>query len=361
MKNFYIVFAFFFLFTSLISGQITLTKSDVQIIYAIGNSLTSHEDTLTTNVNIGAPGNNTWDFLDLKSHFAVTSTSVNPVTSPYIGEFPGSNLVLLTPETMMGVPASFYSYVTVTDDAFNVSSAKMEVTLPTMSIGQKLVNSPAEKSFIFPMTYLTEWTDIFQFTASSFLNGAPMNSYTENHRKHYKCDAYGTIRTPYNEILPALRLREDETRYEAATGDYSREISYEIVALNGFSVSFSAVDTLAPDNGFIDVTDVLWTTSGTVDVQPHPFIPSDFNLEQNYPNPFNPATTIKFSISEPSQVSLVIYDVLGNEVETIINDNLQSGAYSSVWLPLSNISGGVYFCRLTANNLAKTIKMIYLK
>jgi len=333
----------------------------VQSIYNIGNSIISHEDTLITNLNIGEPGNNTWDFFNLQSHITVISTSVNPATSPYISEFPGSNYVLETPEEMMGVPASFYSYINVTDDAFNVYGAKMQVTLPNMTIGQKLVNNPAEKSFIFPMTYLTEWTDVFQFTASSFLNGAPMNSYTENHRKHYKCDGYGMLRTPDNEIVQALRLREDETRYEAATGSYEREISYEIIALNGFSISFTAVDTLAPDNGFIDVRDVLWTTAGTVEVKPELLQPSNFNLEQNYPNPFNPSTTIKFSITEQSQVSLVIYDVLGNEVETIVNDNLPTGSYSTMWLPAGNISGGVYFCRLSANNLTKTIKMIYIK
>ncbi len=361
MKKFYVYFILSLLFTSSVFGQITLTKNDVTTVYTFGNTITSHEDTLTTNLNIGAPGNNTWDFFNLNSHIAVTSKSVNPATTPYIGEFTGANYALETPEVMMGVATNFYSYINITNEAFNVLGAKMQVSIPNMILGQKMVNNPPEKSFIFPMTYLTEWTDVFQFTVSSTLNGTPMNSSTENHRKHYKCDGYGMMRTPNNDIVPALRLREDETRYKPATGDYSREISYEIIALNGFSVSFSAVDTLSPDNGFIDVTDVLWTSMGTVGVHPEPLTPTNFSLEQNYPNPFNPMTTIKFSIIEQSKVSLIIYDVLGNEVETIINEELPSGSYNTTWLPSSSISGGVYFCRLYANNLSKTIKMVYLK
>jgi hypothetical protein len=361
MKKVHVFFSIIFIVSSSVWGQITFNKVDVQNIYAVGNSMISHQDTLTTNINIGAPGNNTWDFFNLGSHITMSNTSVNPSSTPFFNEFSAANYALQTPIDMMGIPTSYYSYINITDNGFNTMGAMAEISIPNMTVSSKIINTPFEKAFIFPLTYLTEWTDIYEETESSSINGIPMNMSTFKHTKHYKCDAYGMVRTPDNEIIPALRLREDEIIYEAETGYYNREISYEIVTLTGFSVTFTAVDTLAPNQDFIDIKDLLWSSMGTVKVQSELTTPLNFSIEQNYPNPFNPNTTIKFSIVEQAKVSLIIYDVLGNEVETLVNEELPSGTYSTKWSPSNNISGGIYFCKLFSGNLSKTIKMVYLK
>ncbi|HPN37071.1 MAG TPA: T9SS type A sorting domain-containing protein [Melioribacteraceae bacterium] len=85
-----------------------------------------------------------------------------------------------------------------------------------------------------------------------------------------------------------------------------------------------------------------------------------FNLCQNYPNPFNPVTTIDFSIPNSGLVTLKIYDILGKEVATLVNMYLQAGTYSKTW-DVNNLPSGVYFYKLSYNNLIKTKKMIYLK
>jgi hypothetical protein len=83
-------------------------------------------------------------------------------------------------------------------------------------------------------------------------------------------------------------------------------------------------------------------------------VPSSFHLEQNYPNPFNPTTTIEFSIEtatgrtgEPTRVTLKVYDVLGREVATLANENLQPGKYE-VRFDASGLASGVYIYRLFA-------------
>jgi len=88
--------------------------------------------------------------------------------------------------------------------------------------------------------------------------------------------------------------------------------------------------------------------------------PVMFSLEQNYPNPFNPTTTIKFSLPITSLVSLKIYDVLGNEVAALLNENKQVGSYE-VEFNASQIPSGTYFYQLTAENFVETRKMILLK
>lgn len=89
-------------------------------------------------------------------------------------------------------------------------------------------------------------------------------------------------------------------------------------------------------------------------------IPATFNLGQNYPNPFNPSTSINFSIPSVSSVSMKIYDILGNEVLTVVNENLQAGAYS-VRVDLSDLSSGIYFYTIKAGGFIDTKKMILVK
>ena len=93
--------------------------------------------------------------------------------------------------------------------------------------------------------------------------------------------------------------------------------------------------------------------------------PLRFKLQQNYPNPFNPSTTIKYSISKQSLVTLKIYDVLGREVATLVNEEKQAGNYEigfDVGQDFSSvITSGVYFFQLKTDNYVCTKKMILLK
>ncbi|MBK6539067.1 MAG: T9SS type A sorting domain-containing protein [Ignavibacteria bacterium] len=82
-------------------------------------------------------------------------------------------------------------------------------------------------------------------------------------------------------------------------------------------------------------------------------MPNEFSLGQNYPNPFNPATKIKFELRNTSFTNLVIYDGLGREVETIVNEQLNAGSYEADW-NASNFPSGVYFYKLTTGDFSKT-------
>jgi hypothetical protein len=88
--------------------------------------------------------------------------------------------------------------------------------------------------------------------------------------------------------------------------------------------------------------------------------PNNFNLYQNYPNPFNPETLIKFDISNSEFVQLKIYDAMGKETETLVNDQLNSGTYQVKW-NAGKYSSGVYYCKLISGNYVSTKKMMYLK
>jgi len=89
-------------------------------------------------------------------------------------------------------------------------------------------------------------------------------------------------------------------------------------------------------------------------------LPTEFRLEQNYPNPFNPETRIRYQVSSISPVTLKIYDILGNEVTTLVNEQKEPGYYEVDFNAVS-FASGVYIYRLQAENYISTKKMMVLK
>ncbi|HQF43402.1 MAG TPA: alpha-amylase family glycosyl hydrolase, partial [Ignavibacteriaceae bacterium] len=94
-------------------------------------------------------------------------------------------------------------------------------------------------------------------------------------------------------------------------------------------------------------------------------IPVDFRLEQNYPNPFNPTTTIRYSITIPSKVKLQVFNILGEEIISLVNKEQSAGIYEVIWDGKDKydkeVSSGVYFYRINAGQFSGTRKMILLR
>ena len=88
--------------------------------------------------------------------------------------------------------------------------------------------------------------------------------------------------------------------------------------------------------------------------------PENFKLFQNYPNPFNPVTTIEYSLSRASYVSLKVYNTLGNEITTLVDEKQEPGIYTAEF-DGSGISSGVYYVQMKAGKFVNVKKMILLK
>ncbi len=99
-----------------------------------------------------------------------------------------------------------------------------------------------------------------------------------------------------------------------------------------------------------------WTIVGVED----DIVVNDFTLEQNYPNPFNPSTTINYTLSERSVVTLKVYDVLGNEVASLVNTTQEAGKYD-IKFDAAKLSSGLYIYTLNAGNFTSSRKMMLLK
>jgi hypothetical protein len=109
------------------------------------------------------------------------------------------------------------------------------------------------------------------------------------------------------------------------------------------------------------------TSKPTVDVKQLPVIfAEDYQLQQNYPNPFNPSTSIRFSLPIDDQISLVVYDISGREVKTLIgSERYRAGRYDATWDGKDNfgrsVASGTYVYELRYGNFTKTMKMTLLK
>ena len=98
----------------------------------------------------------------------------------------------------------------------------------------------------------------------------------------------------------------------------------------------------------------------TTSVETKKEIPNSYSISQNYPNPFNPTTKIDYSIPTAGKTKLVIYDILGREVKTLVNEFQNPGNYK-INFDARNLSSGVYFYRLSLNDFSDTKKMILVK
>ena len=128
--------------------------------------------------------------------------------------------------------------------------------------------------------------------------------------------------------------------------DYYLVISIDknnFLYLNGYNATFK-----------YKLTNITCVTSG------EPGIPASFSLSQNYPNPFNPSTGINYSIPKSGLVTIKVYNVLGKEIATLVNEYRSAGNYS-VQFNGSKLSSGIYFYRMKSGNFVQTKKLMLMK
>jgi hypothetical protein len=123
-----------------------------------------------------------------------------------------------------------------------------------------------------------------------------------------------------------------------------------LITANGFTTNNTSTDFFT-----ISLTGHLTGITGN-----NSEIPESFNLSQNYPNPFNPSTKISFSLPQASFVKMVVYDITGREVETLVNEDMNAGTFE-VDFNASKLTSGVYFYKITADGFTETKKMILTK
>jgi hypothetical protein len=138
-------------------------------------------------------------------------------------------------------------------------------------------------------------------------------------------------------------------------------IYFDLSAVAGQSVQiiFQA-DAANSVWSFLYIDDVSLTNQITGVEKEKGLFPIRFELKQNYPNPFNPSTQIEFSLPKKEQVSLKIFNSIGDEVATLVNEALPAGIHNRTW-NAADVASGVYFFRLQAGGFIETKKLVLMK
>jgi len=348
-------------FSTAALAQITITSSDASAINAVGNVITNHLDSTTTSIDIGSPGATSWDFSALNSHFTSAFTSVVPSSTPYhSSDFPTSNVAFYFNIDIMGTAAEGWAYSTQNANDYEQNGQAIKAVIGTDSMLIKSIVSPAQVFFPLPFTFNSQWGSDFVINNITYFNGIPFITTTANHTETVAVDAWGNMTMPGGAVLQALRLRRDDRYTSPSPPFYMRTISYSFITKSGSVVEIIANDTTAPNSGIIQTDGATWSISGTVGVESEDQIPTQYSLGQNYPNPFNPSTTISFSILNSEFITLKVFDVLGNEAATLVNEEKSAGTYQ-VEFDANKLSSGIYFYKLQAGNFIETKKMILMK
>jgi hypothetical protein len=145
-----------------------------------------------------------------------------------------------------------------------------------------------------------------------------------------------------------------------ADGPNDGETSPVVFADNS-SIIFSWQDDRRSEGWDIYAKIINWNWNGVTDVEIiDDNVPEEFSLLQNYPNPFNPNTKIRYSVPQLSKVVIKVFDILGNEIETLVNEERPAGSYE-VEFDARNLSSGIFYYKIQANDFIETEKMILIK
>ena len=140
-------------------------------------------------------------------------------------------------------------------------------------------------------------------------------------------------------------------------GERQSNANYVITGTLGqVSVDLSTTTNFNMQSGFWH----LYYQDVVVNVEDEDILPLTYKLEQNYPNPFNPSTIIKFAVPERTRVLIKVYDILGGEITTLVNEELDAGWYEKTF-DASALSTGVYIYRIQAGSYVNTKKMLMIK
>ncbi len=209
--------------------------------------------------------------------------------------------------------------------------------------------------------------------------GSELNIYQEGHRLVVDLPAETNaahVSLAYPQASKTITTPEDINSSAVIQLVYQPEESGQIIIEKAFmkresvkNVSFD-INSLDRDNAVIEINYIAYDDSNrviasgrqTLDIIA---IPDQFALHQNYPNPFNPTTTINYDVPEDGFAEIIIYDLMGREVKTLMKNELSAGYYTLNWGGKNNrgqiVGAGLYFCQLRARGFTKTVKMLLLK
>ena len=344
----FFLLSFLFMFPLFAKAQITVTEAQFQTIFTPGQShYYYHADSTVTSVNIGKKGGpNIYDFTGVGFQPMSVSHNYQVSSIPVLAARYPANAITFgnAPDSIENNPVFLFG----NDTLFGVGKVSL---IPQYRF---IHNQPYKITAVVPVTY---GGNSYHYTSTHFdttysLTGGIDSAITYTATDTVTVDGYGTLKIPGHQ-LQCLRLKMNH-------GFFGDKKEFVYLTTGGVVVGVK-VSSTQPDSGAVQPMDVMVLLASTVvGVNETPFVPRGFSLSQNYPNPFNPTTVISYQLSALSYVTLKVYDVLGREVATLVNEQKDAGEYKVIF-DASTYPSGVYFYRITTGNYSSVKKMLMIK
>lgn len=338
------------------SAQIQITQSDVSNFFAVGKSWQRFgTENPTAQMNVGTSGGTAQNWAVPAFTWTDTTIVENllPSSTPYAATFPAATNAQYSTWIDNGNMSTSYEYYQITSNG--LYSLGRVVHYQTSQFDTTIITMDQELILQLPLTYGTT----FAVTRDSTDLGG--GSYIIN-TSSQTVDAFGTIAFPWNSY-GTLRVKASsgtELYFGGTLFSQSSETYFNWITKDG-GIFEATPDTNSGISGTVNLTDAsLIQIINATSAENENTLPYDFVLYQNYPNPFNPATIIKYSIPFNTNVSIRVYDILGNEIAALVNENKNAGNYEVVF-SADNLSSGIYFYKLITGNKVQTKKMILLR
>ncbi|KAA3632241.1 MAG: T9SS C-terminal target domain-containing protein [Calditrichaeota bacterium] len=312
----------------------------------------------------GGSGNMDFDFSSFSFSSSTIATVIESSSAPYIDSFPGANVVQYTTQGSNDTD-TMWTFTRSESDVYENLGSFLRIANFGDIFNTLDLSTP---DATFPLSYNDSWQTIKHYSQASF--GFSSNTYDTTFNT---VAAYGNALYNGNSF-PCLRI------------NFVQRLTTEI-QITGFPTTIT-VDSLigaiyiAADFNYLAVVQKAFvsgnppeyycTAAGefvkiptNVRETTQDNLPDDFNLSQNYPNPFNPTTSIEFQIPVKSNVLLEVYNINGQLIKQMVNENLSAGSYISEWDGTNRqgrtVATGMYFYRLTTDSYSTSKKMILLK
>lgn len=370
MKRFVLLVSLFFVVAITGKAQIAITSTDVAKLYQEGK-YQIHRAAENIAVNIGAPSASAQSFtfsFTPKQSVAFYNVGVKFNLPPYSEFLDATHAtsfsipLQISPETTF--TTTVFEFMKITNDSFMSIGAAIrqqwspaQFPIPADTI---IYDHSTEVLFALPIVHGFSKTVID--TVYDFIHSG-LYSIT---KKTDAVDGFGTLTIPQGSF-PVLRISTliVEAHYAAPSPDpvsIDSTFSVSFMSTQGVLVGINVMKG-QPMNGETiaeEISTAIVSNSPTGVSSDRSLMATEYRLDQNFPNPFNPATTITFSLPQSGLTTLKVFDILGKEVRTVVNEHRSAGSYT-VPFNASELPSGVYFYTLRSGNYTQTKKMMLTK
>lgn len=305
-------------------------------------------------LNIGQSGENrSWSIENVPFNSQDTRDFLAPQQTPFGSNFPTATHCIRVQAQL----TDDYSYFVLTPNQFTEIGYGSDYETPVFSpLNPQKVVYPLSLGYGHP-----SWTSVSQ----SVLDMGGGFVYTYRDSTIHVVDGWGTLTTDFgtHDVLRVFSYHWERETLEGEPQFLVEYYRYDWVDINGIVVA--SMQSVGDDQTFSRGTVAVNEITQLIGVGNTPVVVTGFALGQNYPNPFNSSTAISFNVPSISSVKIVVFDMLGREVTTLVDDVRSAGSYNIYWdgkiTSGLSVASGVYVYQIKAGNFQDAKKMVLLR